>query len=82
MVGLTVRSMVDGDGGHATASTSTCHDAYSSADALAPTEPAAPEAAVRSPDDEYTQPDESCAVGRRREVGQAQGRQRRQDTET
>jgi hypothetical protein len=52
-------SAVDGDGGDATAS-STCHDACSSSDAPAHAEPAAPEAAIRSPDDEYTQPDGSC----------------------
>jgi len=57
VVGLTVRSMVTVDGGDAAASTSTGHEAYSSAPA--PTEPATPEAATRNPDDEYTQPDGS-----------------------
>jgi len=50
-------SAVDGDGGDAAASTSTGHEAYSSAPAY--TEPATPEAATRNPDDEYTQPDGS-----------------------
>jgi len=50
-------SAVDGDGGDAAASTSTGHEAYSSAPAH--TEPATPEAATRNPDDEYTQPDGS-----------------------
>jgi len=50
-------SAVDGEGGDAAASTSTGHEAYSSAPA--PTEPATQEAATRNPDDEYTQPDGS-----------------------